>query len=366
MKTSELRLDVCMMERALELAAKGLYTAKPNPQVGCVIAHGAEVVGEGWHAHTGGAHAEVEALSMAGQRARNANVYVTLEPCSHSGRTGPCATELIEAGVRRVVAAMEDPNPKVSGTGLDMLKQAGIDVTVGLEEAKARQLNEGFVLRMEKGRPLVRVKLGATIDGRTAAHDGSSQWITSLEAREDVHHWRAASSAVVTGIGTIVSDNPRLNARLDSELVQPIRIVLDGSSRLHSGASLFTVDGPILVVTAESRDAESNTFDNRTEMICLKGADGRVDLVALVSELAKRNCNEILIEAGARVAGAFVAAGLVDEYLLYLAPDFLGNQGREMFVLPEICSLDDRIALEIHEITQLGRDLRIRLRPTTK
>ena len=215
-------LDSKMMGRALELAAKGLYTTKPNPRVGCVIARDTEIVAEGWHRQAGKAHAEIEALDVAGDRARGADLYVNLEPCCHMGRTGPCAPALADAGVRRVVIAMEDPNPKVSGNGIKALKEAGIDVTVGPRANAARELNEGFMLRMEKGRPLVRVKLAATIDGRTAAADGTSQWITSAEARQDVHHWRAASAAVVTGIGTVTADDPRLNARLDSDLVQPI------------------------------------------------------------------------------------------------------------------------------------------------
>jgi len=356
-------LDLEMMERALELAAKGMYTTKPNPRVGCVIVRDAEIVAEGWHREAGKAHAEIEALDMAGDRARGADLYVNLEPCCHLGRTGPCTPALIDAGVRRVVIAMEDPNPKVSGNGIRALEKAGINLTVGPRAEAARELNEGFVLRMERSRPLVRVKLAATIDGRTAAVDGSSQWITSIEARQDVHRWRAASAAVVTGIGTVVSDNPRLNARMDSDLVQPIRVVLDGKARLDPRAALFQVDGPVLVVTVGEQDGHAYGFDGRTEFLNLQGEDGRVDLAALVTELGKRGCNDILVEAGAGIAGAFAARSLVDEYLLYLAPDLLGNGGRDMFVLPGIRNLADRIPLEIHEVQQLGRDLRLRLRP---
>jgi len=359
-------LDLQMMGRALELAAKGLYTTKPNPRVGCVIVRDTEIVAEGWHRAAGKAHAEIDALDMAGDRARGADLYVNLEPCCHVGRTGPCTPALIDAGVRRVVVAMEDPNPKVSGNGIKALKEAGIDVTLGPQAEAARELNEGFVLRMERSRPLVRVKLAATIDGRTAAADGSSQWITSIQARHDVHRWRAASAAVVTGIGTVTSDDPRLNARLDSDLVQPIRVVLDGNARLDPGAALFKVDGPVLVVTAGEQDGDATGFDARTELINLQGEDGLVDLFALVMELGERGCNDILVEAGAGVAGAFAARDLVDEYLLYLAPDLLGNGGREMFMLPEIRNLDDRIPLEVQEVHQLGRDLRLRLRPVRR
>jgi diaminohydroxyphosphoribosylaminopyrimidine deaminase/5-amino-6-(5-phosphoribosylamino)uracil reductase len=355
--------DLEMMAHTLVLAAKGLYTTKPNPRVGCVIVRDTEIVAEGWHRESGKAHAEIEALDMAGDRAYGADVYVNLEPCCHVGRTGPCAPALIDAGVRRVVIAMKDPNPKVSGNGIKALEEAGIIVTVGTHAEAAHELNEGFVLRMKKYRPLVRVKLAATIDGRTAAADGSSQWITSIGARQDVHRWRAASAAVVTGIATIVSDDPRLNARLDSELVQPIRVVLDGKARLNPAAALFQVDGPVLVVTAREQNCNALRFDSRTELINLRGEDGLVDLSALVMELGKRECNDILLEAGASVSGAFVARGLVDEYLLYLAPDLLGNDGRDMFMLGGIRNLVDRIPLEIHEVKQFGRDLRLRLRP---
>lgn len=359
-------LDLQMMGRALELAVKGLYTTKPNPRVGCVIVQDTEIVAEGWHRKAGTAHAEIEALDMAGDRARGADLYVNLEPCCHVGRTSPCTPALINAGIRRVVVAMEDPNPKVSGNGIRALEDAGIDVTVGPQAEAARELNEGFAMRMERSRPLVRVKLAATIDGRTAAADGSSQWITSIEARQDVHRWRAASAAVITGIGTVATDNPRLNARLDSDLVQPIRVVLDGKARLDPGAALFQVDGPVLVVTASEPGSDEYEFDSRTELISLQGEDGRVDLAALVMELGQRGCNDILVEAGAGVAGAFAARDLVDEYLLYLTPDLLGNGGRGMFMLPEIRNLGDRIPLEMQEVHQLGRDLRLRLRPVRR
>jgi diaminohydroxyphosphoribosylaminopyrimidine deaminase/5-amino-6-(5-phosphoribosylamino)uracil reductase len=356
-------LDVLMMEHTLKLAERGLYTTKPNPRVGCVITREAEIVAEGWHREAGNDHAEIEALNMAGDRARGADLYVNLEPCCHIGRTGACTPALVEAGIRRVVIAMEDPNPKVSGKGIRELEQAGIDVTIGPQASAARELNEGFVLRMERGRPFVRVKLAATIDGRTAAADGSSQWITSIEARQDVHHWRAASAAVVTGIGTIASDNPTLNARVDSDLVQPIRVVLDGNARLDPEAALFRVDGPVLVVNARDQINDESRFDSRTELIDMQSHNGLIDLEALVMELGKRGCNDILVEAGAGVAGSFATRGLVDEYLIYLSPDLLGSAGRGMFVLDGIGNLEDRIPLEIQEIQQLGRDLRLRLRP---
>ena len=288
---------------------------------------------------------------------------MNLEPCTHTGRTGPCVSALIRAGIRRVVIAMKDPNPKVAGRGILQLRKAGIHLTLGTEEKVAHELNQGFVTRMLKGRPFVRLKLAATIDGRSAAPDRSSQWITSVDARRDVHHWRAASSAILVGMGTILSDNPRLNARVDSQVVQPIRVVLDSRGRLSSSASLFSERGPVLIATSLDEYHRHQKFDSRTEIVCLPGKNGRVDLKALLVELGARGCNDVLVEAGATLAGDFVADNLVDEYLLYLAPDILGSNSRGMFVLPGIGSLTDRIALEFLDMDRLGRDLRLRLRP---
>ncbi len=350
------------MSQALALASKGLYTTRPNPRVGCVIVLGDEVVGEGWHEWTGESHAEVMALEQAGKRASGAEVFVTLEPCSHTGRTGPCVDSLIRAGVKRVVAAMLDPNPKISGQGVERLRAAGIDVDVGIGSVEAHKLNEGFVKRMETGRPLVRVKVAATLDGRTAAMDGSSQWITSEAARQDVHRLRARSCALVTGIGTVIEDDPRLNARVDEPLAPSLRVVLDGNARLEPGAAIFSVPGPVLIVTS-GKDPYDYIFDSRTECMRMTGADGRVDLSGLVELLGQRGCNDILVEAGAGVSGAFMAAGLVDEIVTYNSPDVLGSSGRGMFVVRGIRSMKDRIRYEILDVGRIGPDIKVIYRP---
>ena len=350
------------MSQALALASKGLYTTRPNPRVGCVIVLDDQVVGEGWHEWAGESHAEVMALEQAGRRASGAEVFVTLEPCCHTGRTGPCADSLIRVGVKRVVAAMLDPNPKVSGQGVASLRAAGIDVDVGIGSVEAHKLNEGFVKRMGTGQPLVRVKVATTLDGRTAAMDGSSQWITSEASRRDVHCLRARSCALVTGIGTVIEDDPRLNARVDEPLAPSLRVVLDGKARLDPGAAIFSVDGPVLIVTS-GKDAYGDIFDSRTECMRMPGVDGRVDLSALVELLGQRGCNEILVEAGADVSGAFVAAGLVDEIITYSSPDVPGSTGRGMFVVRGVRSMKDRIRYEILDVGRIGRDIKAVYRP---
>jgi len=346
------------LERAVELAKNGLFTTKPNPRVGCVVTKGDEIVGEGWHERAGEAHAEIHALTASGSRAKGAEVFVSLEPCAHTGRTGPCAQALTDAGVKRVVAAMVDPNPLVAGKGLDMLRAAGIDAEVSKDDCGAARLNAGFCRRMAGGRPLVRLKVAATLDGRTAANDGSSQWITGEAARADVHRLRASSCAVVTGIGTVRKDNPRLNARVDANVEQPLRVVLGGSYQLDPQARLFSEPGNILVVTSREDD-EGSGFDARTEQICLACDDGQVDVAGVLDVLAEHACNEVLVEAGAGVAGAFVSGGLVDELWVYQSPDMLGSGGRGMFVMQGIRSINDRIEFELKDICTIGRDLRL-------
>lgn len=356
-------IDREAMRRALELAALGLYTTHPNPRVGCVLLQGDRIVGEGWHRRAGEPHAEVHALAQAGALARGATAYVTLEPCAHHGRTPPCADALIAAGVSRVVAAMADPFPAVDGAGLARLRAAGIAVECGLFESEARELNLGFVSRLTRHRPWVRVKLGVSLDGRTALADGRSQWITSAAARLDVQHWRARSSAVLTGIGSVLADDPRLTVRLDGvEHATPERIVLDRLWRLPGTARMLTEPGAILSVTGPDA-ADRPELADRVERITVPAHGDQLQLSRLLFALAQRGHNELLVEAGATLAGAFVAAGLVDELIWYIAPKLLGSGARAALTLPEPVSLDEVGLWQWHGVERIGEDLRLLLRP---
>lgn len=356
--------DFLFMSRALQLARRGLYTTDPNPRVGCVIVAGGEVVGEGWHERAGGPHAEVAALAAAGARARGATVYVTLEPCCHHGRTPPCTAALIEAGVGRVVAAIRDPNPRVAGQGLEQLQAAGIAVDCGVMAAEATALNPGFIRRMADGRPFVRLKIAASVDGRTALASGESQWITGAAARRDVHCLRARSSAVLTGIGTALADDPRLTVRdVEFEVVrQPLRVVLDSGLRLLPDARMLGEAGETLVLTtAEGDDSALRAAGARVEHVESQG--GRPGLTTVMHRLAELECNEVLVEAGARLNGALLAAGLVDEIVVYLAPVLLGDAGRGLFTLPGVKSMPDRPALALIDERRVGDDLRLVYKP---
>lgn len=353
--------DLRCMRRALELAALGLYTTHPNPRVGCVLAQGEEIVGEGWHRRAGEAHAEVHALKMAGERARGATAWVTLEPCAHHGRTPPCADALIAAGVARVVVAMRDPFPAVDGAGVARLRDAGIAVDVGLCEDEARELNLGFVSRLTRRRPWMRVKLGLSLDGRSALADGRSQWITAQAARADVQHWRARSSAVLSGIGSVLADDSRLTVRLPGVAHgTPERIVLDRQGRLPAGARLLAEPGPVLWVTAAGAPDRPDLGD-RVEQLTLPDPGGRLHLPRLAFALAERGHNEVLIEAGPRLAGAFVAAGLVDELVWYLAPKLLGAHARPALLVPEPENLD-QVDWRWVDVARVGEDVRVVLR----
>jgi diaminohydroxyphosphoribosylaminopyrimidine deaminase/5-amino-6-(5-phosphoribosylamino)uracil reductase len=348
------------MARALELARRGLETTAPNPRVGCVLVRDGVVVGEGWHERAGLPHAEVNALRAAGANAQGAAAYVTLEPCSHHGRTPPCADALVKAGVRRVVVATGDPNPEVAGLGIARLRAAGIDVECGLLEAEARALNVGFFRRMELGLPFVRCKLAMSLDGRTAMASGESRWITAEPARADVQRLRARSCAVLTGIGTVLADDPRLDVRREDTAPparQPLRVVLDSGLRIPAAARVLAPPGSVLIVTAAGRAAPRLVAEG-AELLCLQAEDGRVPLRAVLQALAARGCNEVLIEAGATLAGAFARAGLIDEYVLYVAPVLMGSHARPLLDLP-FERMDERRPLSIRDISAVGTDWRV-------
>ena len=341
-----------MMRRALELAAKGLYTTTPNPRVGCVVVRENNVVGEGWHERAGAPHAEVVALGQGGE---GATVYVTLEPCNHHGRTPPCVEALKKAKVKRVVAAMRDPNPKAAQGG-DALHAAGIAFEHGLLESEARELNIGFVSRVTRGRPWVRMKIAATLDGRTALSDGTSQWITGAEARRDGHRWRARACAILTGIGTVRADDPRLTVREVDTPRQPLRVVVD--SRLETPPGARILQGEKTLVFA----ATHGTLPN-AEIVCLPNKNQKVELPAMLEELAKRGVNELHVEAGFRLNGSLVREGCVDEFLIYLNPSLLGDSAQGMVDLPAMTALDQRRKLKILSVERFGDDLRILARP---
>lgn len=365
--------DRQLMARAIQLAERGLYTTGPNPRVGCVLAHDGEVVGEGWHVRAGEGHAEVNALAQAGARARGATAYVTLEPCSHFGKTPPCADALVNAGVSRVVAAMQDPNPQVAGRGLQRLRDAGIEVECGLLEAEADQLNRGFIKRMQQGLPWVRLKLAMSLDGRTAMASGESQWITGPQARADVQRLRARSGAVISGADSVLLDDSALTVRaaelgLEPELAalvvqrQPLRVLVDGRLRVPLQRRLFREPGPVLVACADAWGREADYQAQQLELLALPGNAGQVDLPQLLAELAQRGCNEVLVESGAALAGAFWQAGLVDELIIYMAPRLLGSNARPLLQLP-FDAMSQAQDLQIVDMRALGNDWRITARP---
>jgi diaminohydroxyphosphoribosylaminopyrimidine deaminase / 5-amino-6-(5-phosphoribosylamino)uracil reductase len=356
--------DAGHMARAIELARRGLFTTDPNPRVGCVIADGERVIAEGWHEKAGLPHAEVVALDAAGAAARGATAYVTLEPCSHFGRTPPCADALIAAGIGRLVYAMKDPNPRVNGAGIARLAAAGIAVTGGVLEPESQELNPGFIARMTRGQPWVTVKLAASLDGGTALPGGESHWITGEAAREDVQRLRARSSAVMTGSGTVLADDPRLDVRLPGATRQPLRVVLDSKLRTPATARILAPPGRALVLcTDEDAEHASALRAAGAEVVKMPSAGGSVDLAAALALLADRQVNELLVECGAGLAGAFFAAGLVDELRLYIAPMLLGRGARPLADLEAPASMAERLEFSIVERQDVGKDLMLRLRP---
>jgi diaminohydroxyphosphoribosylaminopyrimidine deaminase/5-amino-6-(5-phosphoribosylamino)uracil reductase len=354
--------DHAHMAHALQLAARGLYTTSPNPRVGCVIVRDGQVVGEGWHERAGGPHAEVHALRQAGEAARGATAYVTLEPCSHYGRTPPCAEALVKAGVTRVIAAMQDPNPLVAGKGLLLLQSQGIAVASGLMRGEARELNVGFVSRMERNRPWVRAKVAASLDGRTALENGVSQWITSPAARRDGQQWRARACAILTGMGTVLADNPRLNVRDFDIGRQPLRVVVDSKLRMPPDAAIL--EGGVLIACADDTLPQAEVLRKAgAELLCLPNQNQGIDLPLLMSELAKRGVNELHVEAGPTLTGELLRLRLIDEFLLYLAPTLLGSSSRGMFDIPALTAMDQRMDLDLVEVRHVGPDIRILARP---
>jgi len=352
--------DVRHMAHALQLAKRGLYTTDPNPRVGCVVVRDGQVVGEGWHVRAGEPHAEVHALAAAGLQARGATAYVSLEPCCHHGRTPPCSEALVKAGIARVVAAMPDPNPRVASQGIADLEKAGIRVDIGLLQAESERLNPGFISRMTRGRPYLRVKLAASLDGRTALANGESKWITGEAARADVQRLRARSSAILTGIGTVLADDPSLTVRdLDIDR-QPLRIVVDPQLRMRPAARMLTLPGATLVVTSEQHaNAAAALHAAGAEVFGLPVVSERINLKLLLEQLAAREVNEILVEAGATLCGELLRAGLIDELVLYLAPHLLGSGARGLFNIPGLEDMADRIALDIQDVRAVGKDWRI-------
>jgi diaminohydroxyphosphoribosylaminopyrimidine deaminase/5-amino-6-(5-phosphoribosylamino)uracil reductase len=358
--------DYRYMSRALQLARRGLYTTHPNPRVGCVIVKDGRTISEGWHRQTGGPHAEVHALNLAGEQAKGADCYVTLEPCVHTGKTPPCTDAVIAAGIKRVIVAATDPNPKVSGKGIDALHKAGIVTEAGLLQAQAQALNPGFEMRMRHGRPYVRCKLAMSMDGRTAMADGASKWITGDAARADVQRLRAQSSAIVTGINTVLADDPSLTVRgVDILGRQPLRVVLDRRLKIPKEAKLFSEPGETMVFTVYGCPDRENAMIKANRPVIRVSSSGEKDfLLGVMRYLAKeKEINEVLVESGPTLAGSLLQAGLVDELIIYVAPLLLGHEAKALLNLPGIKSMTDKIRLQFADVRMVGKDMRITLTP---
>ena len=351
--------DYEYMARALRLAKKGLYSAHPNPRVGCVIVNNGQIVGEGWHEYTGGPHAEINALQQAGDKAKGASVYVTLEPCCHEGRTPPCTEALKKAGVAKVIAAMVDPHSRVAGNGLEDLKQAGIDVGAGLLQAQAEALNPGFIKRMRFGRPYVRLKLAMSQDGRTAMASGESKWITSEAARLDVQRLRARSSAIITGVGTVLADDPSMTVRSEDVRQQPIRVVVDTHLSMPADARMLKEAGETWVFTCAEDGRQAELGHAGAKVFAMPHSAHDVDLESMLDQLGEREINEVLVETGATLSGGFMQAGLIDEMIIYVAPILMGDSARALFRLPGLDSMKQKIELDVLDQRMVGQDMRI-------
>ena len=355
------------MTRALQLAEQGLYSALPNPRVGCVIVKGGQIVGEGAHLKAGEPHAEVLALRQAGDLAKGATVYVTLEPCNHTGRTPPCTQALLQAGVSKVIAAMQDPNPLVAGSGLAHLQAHGIEIASGLMQAQAEALNPGFISRMTQNKPFIRSKIAASLDGKTALNNGASQWITGEAARADVQYWRARSCAILTGVGTVLVDNPSMTVRLNNEPaglmdigLQPMRIIVDSTLKTPIDAKIL-VGGNVLIAFAHDADSKSAALlSTGAKLLCIADDQGKVCLKTLLTHLAAREINEVLVEGGEGLNGALLTQNLIDELLIYYAPKLMGATAKSMFAMPALTAMSQALDLQILDVHHIGNDIRIR------
>ncbi|NOZ37822.1 MAG: bifunctional diaminohydroxyphosphoribosylaminopyrimidine deaminase/5-amino-6-(5-phosphoribosylamino)uracil reductase RibD [Gammaproteobacteria bacterium] len=354
------RADHAFMARALQLAEKGLYTTDPNPRVGCVLVKNGKLIGEGWHQRAGEAHAEIHALNAALNQAEGATAYVTLEPCCHQGRTPPCSEALIKAKLARVVIAMQDPHTRVDGGGIAQLREAGVQVDIGLLQEQAAKLNPGFIKRMQRGRPFVRCKLGMSLDGRTAMACGESKWITSAAAREDVQRLRARSSAIVTGIGTLLADDPSMTVRLEGVERQPLRVVIDTRLRMPKAAKMLSLPGHTLIMTCSDDEAARQELQQAgAEIRRMPCCANRVSLEAMLDSLAEMEINEVLLETGATLSGAMLEQGLIDELIIYMAPVLMGDNARGLFHLPGLEKMANKIQLEFTDVRAVGCDWRI-------
>lgn len=358
------------MSLALHLAEQGLYTTTPNPRVGCVLVNNSQIIGQGAHLKAGEPHSEIMALRDAEAKFPNliqgADAYVTLEPCSHFGRTPPCADALIKAGVKHVIAAMQDPNPQVAGKGLARLNAAGIDTEHGLMEAQARELNAGFISRMTQNRPFVRVKIAASLDGKTALANGESKWITGEAARQDVQHWRARSCAILTGIGTVLADDPQMNVRNIPSARQPLRVVVDSQLRISPQAKILAGGNTLIAYVLDKENKADALSKAGVELVKAQSNDGKVCLKQLLRHLAERGINEVMVEAGQTLNGALLTLNLIDEFLFYYAPTLLGSDARGMLAIPALESMQNRTELSLIEVRQFAQDIRVRAKPISK
>lgn len=355
--------DHQFMARALCLAEQGLYSTMPNPRVGCVIVKNNKIVGEGAHLKAGEPHAEVFAIRQAGEQVKGATAYVTLEPCSHTGLTPPCSQAIINAGIAKVIVAMQDPNPQVSGSGLAHLQSHNIEVATGLMERQAQELNPGFISRMSRNMPFVRSKIAASLDGKTALKNGESKWITGESARLDVQHWRARSCAILTGAGTVLADNPSMNVRELSIGRQPLKVIVDGQLQTAVNANILQGGNVLIAFANDSQNKANQLLETGAELLCIPNSKGKVCLKTLLSHLASQQINEVLCEGGEGLNGALMAQSLINELLIYYAPKLMGSAAKSMFAMPEFNSMSQAIALDILDVRLIGADIRLRAKP---